>query len=142
MIAGVRAARGVEATPTVRRPISADDERTHVEETFESSVEHGTGHTVVSVRGEVDVATAPALRDRLDEAIAQGPPVLVVDLLGVTFIDSTALGVLIGANKRCAEVGCSMRLVVVEPRIVKIFEITGLTDMFAFRATRDEAVSG
>ncbi len=113
-----------------------------MEETFESSVEHGSGYTVVSVRGEVDVATAPALGGRLDEAIGQGPPVLVVDLLGVTFIDSTALGVLIGANKRCEEVGCSMRLVVAEPRIVKIFEITGLTDMFAIRATRDQAVSG
>lgn len=119
-----------------------DNERTHVEETFESSVEHGAGYAVVSVAGELDVATAPVLRDRLEETIQEGPGVLVVDLLRVTFIDSTALGVLIGAQKESTAQGVELRLVVGEPRITKIFEITGLTDLFTIRSTREEAVEG
>lgn len=117
-----------------------DDERTHVEETFDSTAEHGSGVSVVSVAGEVDVATAPALQTRLDEAIDRASPLVVADLSKVTFIDSTALGVLIGARERCAGAGMTMRLVVAEPRILKIFDITGLTELFDIRSTRAEAV--
>ena len=52
---------------------------------------------------------------------------MVLDLLGVTFLDSTALGVVVGAHKRCRELGGELRVVVTDPRLVKIFEITGLT---------------
>ncbi len=113
-----------------------------MEETFECSIEIGADRSVVTVAGEIDVATAPALRERLDEVQATEPAVLIVDLLGVTFIDSTALGVLIGARKQCVAAGGSMRLVIAEPRILKIFEITGLTELFPIRSTRDEAVAG
>jgi len=113
-----------------------------VEDTFESSVEQGDGYTVVSVAGEVDVATAPALRERLDETIGQATSVVVVDLRGVTLIDSTALGVLIGALNRFAAEGGAMRLVITEPRIIKIFEITGLTELFDIRSSRQEAIAG
>ena len=54
----------------------------------------------------------------------------MLDLLGVTFLDSTALGVLVGALKRCRELGGDLHVVVADPRIVKIFEITGLTNVF------------
>jgi len=67
-------------------------------------------------------------------------PLVVADLSKVTFIDSTALGVLIGARERCAGAGMTMRLVVAEPRILKIFDITGLTELFDIRSTRAEAV--
>ena len=113
-----------------------------MKDTFSVSVESEDSSYVVSVTGEVDVATAPALRERLHEVIADGPAVLVVDLLGVTFIDSTALGVLIDALKRSEAVGAVMRIVVSEPRILKVFTITGLTDIFAIRASREEAMAG
>jgi anti-sigma B factor antagonist len=113
-----------------------------VEDTFETAVEHHAGYSVVSVAGEVDVATAPSLRDRLDEASAEGPPLLIVDLLKVTFIDSTALGVLITAHRQAEDAGTGLRLVIAEPRIIKIFEITGLTELFSIRPTRPEAVAG
>ena len=74
-------------------------------ETFGISGEAGHGRAVVSVTGELDVATAPDLRARLDEAIDAGSAVVIVDLLGVTFLDSTALGVLIGALKKCQAAG-------------------------------------
>ena len=85
---------------------------------------------VIAVSGEIDVATAPQLRECLHRVIAQGESTIVLDLLGVTFLDSTALGVLVGALKRCREVGGDLHIVVADPRIVKIFEITGLTNVF------------
>ena len=98
--------------------------------TFDISDQTLDGVAVVSVSGEIDVATAPGLRERLHELIAEDSSTVVVDLLGVTFLDSTALGVLVGAHKRCREAGGELRLVVTEPRIMKVFEITGLTEVF------------
>jgi anti-sigma B factor antagonist len=94
---------------------------------FEIEVRSGTATPVVAVRGEVDVATAPQLREGLQRVIADGASTVILDLLGVTFLDSTALGVLVGAHKRCRELGGELRVVVADPRLVKIFEITGLT---------------
>jgi anti-sigma B factor antagonist len=94
---------------------------------------------VVAVAGEIDVATAPQLRECLHGVIAGGHATLVLDLLEVTFLDSTALGVLVGALKRCRELGGELHVVVVDPRIMKIFEITGLTKVFTIADTLDAA---
>ena len=72
------------------------------------------------------MATAPQLREALHGVIAQGQATVVLDLLGVTFLDSTALGVLVGGLKRCRELGGELHVVVADARIRKIFEITGL----------------
>jgi len=113
-----------------------------VTESFEISEKVRSGHTVVSVVGELDVATAPDLRLRLDDAIDRAlQNAVVVDLLAVTFIDSTALGVLISGLKRSQGAGGELRIVVAEPRILKIFEITGLTDVFSIFPTIDEATA-
>lgn len=96
------------------------------------------GATVVTVTGEVDVATAPALRDRLDQVA--GKDGVVVDLAGVTFIDSTGLGVLIGVRKRYADDGRELRLVVDEPRILRVFTISGLTELFSIHPSLDLAL--
>ena len=113
-----------------------------MKEISEVSKEGGSGYVLVSVVGEVDMTTAPQLRDRLSEAVAERVPTVVVDLVGVTFIDSTALGVLIEAKKLCDSEGGTMRIAVSEPRIIKIFEITGLTEVFDIRPTRDQAIVG
>lgn len=113
-----------------------------MEDTFESSVERSAGYTVVAVAGELDVATAPDLRGRLEETFAQEPAVVVVDLLRVTFIDSTALGVLIEARKEQVAQGRHLRIVIADPRIMKVFQITGLTDLFDIHPTREDAVAG
>jgi len=97
------------------------------------------GVPVVSVVGEIDVATAPLLRERLRDRMDAGSSTVVVDLLDVTFLDSTALGVLVGAVKRCHEAGGELRLVVDQPRILKLFEITGLTDVFSIHSTPEAA---
>jgi len=106
-----------------------------VEHDIEIGVERRDGSTVVAARGEVDVATAPALREGLDTALDEGVGTVVVDLTGVTFIDSTGLGVLIGTRKRCLDAGRELRVVVTEPRILKVFEITGLTELFAIHGS-------
>jgi len=95
---------------------------------IEERSEHGA--TIVAVSGEIDVATAPQLQESLHALIAQGRASLVIDLLAVTFLDSTALGVLVGALKRCREQGGELQLVVADARIMKIFEITGLLTVF------------
>jgi anti-sigma B factor antagonist len=88
------------------------------------------GVPVITVAGEIDVASAPQLREALHKVIADGHTTVVLDLLAVTFLDSTALGVLVGALKRCRELGGELHVVVTDPRIMKIFEITGLTKVF------------
>jgi len=85
---------------------------------------------VISVIGEIDVATAPQLRESLHGVIAAGRATVVLNLLEVTFIDSTALGVLVGGLKRCRELGGELHVVVADARIRKIFEITGLNKVF------------
>ena len=76
------------------------------------------------------MATAPQLRESLHRVIASGQATVVLDMLGVTFLDSTALGVLVGGLKRCREVGGELYVVVADARIRKIFEITGLNKVF------------
>jgi anti-sigma B factor antagonist len=78
----------------------------------------------------------------LESALGRGTAVLVVDLLGVSFIDSTALGALIGGLRASRQSGTALRLVVSEPRILKIFEITGLDGVFTVAPTLAEAVAG
>jgi anti-sigma B factor antagonist len=90
---------------------------------------------VLTVTGEIDVATAPQLRESLHGVIVQGQATVVLDLLAVTFLDSTALGVLVGGLKRCRELGGELHVVVADDRIRKIFEITGLDKVFPLPRT-------
>jgi len=99
-------------------------------------------YTVLAVRGEVDVYTAPRLRERLIELVSQGSHQVVVDLEGVDFLDSTGLGVLVGGLKRLRSHDGDMILVCTQPRILKVFEITGLTKVFAIHDSVDAAVAG
>lgn len=113
-----------------------------MEQAFGISEECVDGTSVVTVSGEVDVATAPAVRDCLDQVISRDRGPVVVDLVGVTFIDSTGLGVLIGAHRRCGELGRVLHVVVVEQRIRKVFEITGLTELFPIHPSLRLALAG
>ena len=95
---------------------------------------------VVAVRGEIDLFTAPELRQALTECIEQGKRRVVVDLTDTTFLDSTALGVLIGAVKRLRSRDGSLVIVNTDANIAKTFEITGLDQIFTILDTRDAAV--
>ena len=95
-----------------------------VDLTYETSTHEGW--SVLAVEGEIDVATAGQLREQVNAMIANGARSLVVDLNGVEFMDSTGLGVLVGAHKRLAELEGSMRVVCTQPTILKVFSLTGL----------------
>ncbi len=99
------------------------------------------GWAVLAVGGEVDVATAPRLREKLIELVNDGHHQIVVDLSAVEFLDSTGLGVLVGALKRVRTHDGDLALVCTESRVLKVFEITGLTKVFAMYASVDEAVA-
>jgi anti-sigma B factor antagonist len=94
---------------------------------------------VVAVSGEVDVYSAPALRDGLTELLEAGTSV-VVDLTDVGFLDSTGLGALVAARTTAAEHGASLPLVCTHQRILKLFTITGLDGVFRIHASVPEAL--
>ncbi len=96
---------------------------------------------VVAVRGEIDLFTAPELKQVLAESIEGGRTRIVVDLSETTFLDSTALGVLIGAVKRLRSREGALAIVNTDDNIAKTFEITGLDQIFTILATREEALS-
>jgi anti-sigma B factor antagonist len=87
-------------------------------------------HMVLEVGGEVDVYTAPRLRERLVELVEAGSRSVVVDLGRVEFLDSTGLGVLIGALKRLRAAGGDLALVCNHERLLKTFRITALDRVF------------
>src|SRR5437762_2765901 len=98
-------------------------------------------YTVLAVKGEVDVYTAPRLREKLVEMVSQGKHKIVVDLEGVDFLDSTGLGVLVGGLKRLPTHEADLTLVCTQHRILKVFEIPGPTKVSAIHDTVDAAVA-
>ena len=99
------------------------------------------GTTVVAVGGEIDVYTAPKLRDKITELVGAGVYHLVVDLEAVEFLDSTGLGVLVGGLKKVRAHDGSLRLVCTQDRLLKIFRITGLAKVFDIHQSADAAVA-
>jgi anti-sigma B factor antagonist len=95
---------------------------------------------VVTVEGELDVATVPALRDELTRIDGEGAQDIVVDLLAVPFLDSAALGLLVEWSKRMQARGGVFRLVCADRRIARIIEITGLERVLRRHTTLREAL--
>ena len=106
-----------------------------------STDELDAGTAVVALTGEIDLYTAPELKQELVRLIDTGVRALVVDLSTTTFLDSTTLGVLISGVKRLRPVRGRLELVVVDPAIRKVFEITGLDRVFALHETRAAALA-
>lgn len=99
------------------------------------------GWIVVAASGEIDVATAPELRDQLVALITDGSAHVIMDLEDVDFIDSTGLGVLVGAVRRARAADGDVRLVCTNSRILKIFGVTGLDEVFTVADSIDDAAS-
>ena len=98
------------------------------------------GCPVIAMSGEHDLSTAPDLRARLHD-LGEGSAV-IIDLDGMTFVDSSILGVLVGALRRSRERDVPFGLVLgleAHPAIRRIFELTGLHDVFPIYASRAEA---
>jgi anti-sigma B factor antagonist len=88
------------------------------------------GFTVIEIGGEIDVYTAPKLRERLVSLVESGSYRLIADMENVEFLDSTGLGVLVGGLKRVRAHEGWIDLVCTQSRILRIFRITGLNRVF------------
>jgi anti-sigma B factor antagonist len=99
------------------------------------------GIEVIDVRGEIDIYTAPRLRELLINLVSRGSYQLVVNLDKVGFLDSTGLGVLVGGLRRVRAHDGSLDLVCTQEPILKIFRITGLTEVFGIYETVDQAIA-
>jgi anti-anti-sigma factor len=82
---------------------------------------------VLAVVGEVDMATAPVLRERLIGVLRVDPPeVIEVDLTGATFLDCAGVGALVAARNAALQVGCRLRVCHLQPIVRRLLEVTGL----------------
>ena len=138
---GSTPARGAHGSANAR-PLE-DDGRMALEDFVDLKLDHHTkdGIEIVDVEGEIDVYTAPRLRELLIELVNSGFYQLVVNMEKVEFLDSTGLGVLVGGLKRVRAHDGSLNLVCTQERILKIFRITGLTKVFGIHDTVDEAIT-
>lgn len=102
---------------------------------------HDGDRTVIAVAGEIDVYTAPKLREAMTALVDEGRGHLVIDLEDVEFMDSTGLGVLVGGLKRVRGIDGSLDIVCTHERLLKIFRITGLNKVFDLYDSQAEALA-
>jgi len=86
----------------------------------------GSDRYVITVSGEVDLATSPELDTTIIAAIESGTSSVAIDLTDVSFMDSSGLGVIVRCLKRCREADKDLDLVITNERVLKVFGITGL----------------
>ena len=101
------------------------DERTHV----------------ISLRGELDVSTVPALAEPLRKAIAAGKTAVAIDLSELTFLDSTGLMVLLNGLRRVIRQGGRLAIACTNPTVLRLFEITGTESTFTIVDSREAALA-
>jgi anti-sigma B factor antagonist len=94
--------------------------------TMQIATTPGSDRYVITVSGEVDLASSPELDTAIILAIESGSSALVIDLADVSFMDSSGLGVIVRGLKRCREADKDLDLVITNERVLKVFGITGL----------------
>jgi anti-sigma B factor antagonist len=97
--------------------------------------------SVVDVAGEVDVFSAPELAEQLTQLFDAGRRTVVVDLTSVTFLDSTGLGTLVAARNRAEEAGGQLPIIGSGERVLKLFRITGLDEVFEIYPSIEAAIT-
>ncbi len=101
--------------------------------------QHGN-QTIVTLRGELDLATQGTFRAQVIDLIVSGANHLVIDLSALDFLDSTGLGALIGIRRRTHALQGSMVLVCPTHAVLELFAIAGLEKVFDIRPTLDAAL--
>lgn len=104
------------------------------------SVLRRPARTIARLEGELDIATVPALRERLLGVLSPGPRLLIIDLYGVSFCDVAGLAVLVGTQRRATARGIVVRLVAPRPQLAKLLRITGLDHRLTICATLADAL--
>jgi len=102
----------------------------------ETRLEHG--YTVVTPHGEIDLSTVEQFREELNELLIQGRVHLLVDFDDTTFLDSLAVGALIGARRKAQAFNGSVGIVCTRERLLKLFNVTQLDRIFTITATVEE----
>jgi anti-sigma B factor antagonist len=105
-------------------------------------VEDHEGWAVARASGDLDLTTAPRLRERVVQVVTGGQPRVVLDLQDVDFVDSTGLGVLVGLLKRTRSQGGDLRLVSTRSGLRKVLELTALEHALPLSDTVDDAIRG
>jgi anti-sigma B factor antagonist len=96
---------------------------------------------VVAFSGELDLSTAPVLREELLQALCVPASDIVVDLREVVFMDSTGLGLLIGAHRRAQAAGASVRVVCTQPDLLRVLRVSGLDQVLTVDTSIGDAVA-
>ena len=133
----------IRAVGAPDRPRSTYGVTEHLTESppFRAELARPTGDiAVVALSGEVDLYTAPEFHETLLRGVADGARRIVVDLSAVTFLDSTALGVLVGGAQRLPDDG-ALLIVCGDDRLRRTLEIVGLDRVFAVHPTLEEALA-
>ena len=107
----------------------------------QESIAVGSDCAVLQITGEVDVYTAPQLREQVIQLVDGGVRHIIADLRGVDFLDSTGLGALVGSLKRLRTHDGSFKVVASDGRTLRIFQITGLTRAFAVHSSVLDAMT-
>lgn len=123
--------------PAVGNPTNDSHTRSAAVALSQRELDGGTG--VLEAQGDLDLSSAPKLKWALADLLEGGHANVVIDLSGVGFIDSTALGVLVGAQRNRG--GTRMALVCANADVLKIFELTGLDGTFEIFSTFEEALT-
>jgi anti-sigma B factor antagonist len=100
------------------------------------------GITVVAPTGRLDIAGAPALKEAIEEVVKNGPPRIVIDMEGVSFVDSTGLGSVISALKQVRGSQGELRLAAPNQQARVVLELTTLDRVFPYYATVEDALTG
>lgn len=98
----------------------------------------GSDRYVITVSGEVDLATSPELDVAIIAAIDSGTSSVAIDLTDVSFMDSSGLGVIVRGLKRCREADIDLDLVITNERVLKVFGITGLDQVIPIHASIED----
>ncbi|MBV9455666.1 MAG: STAS domain-containing protein [Rubrobacter sp.] len=107
---------------------------------FKASIdEHADAYSVVAVRGEVDLHTAPKVQYAIERG-SEGVKAVIVDMSGIAFMDSTALSTLMRAKESLEERGVSLRLTTPSGAVKRIFAVTGFEDYFDIYPSREAAI--
>jgi anti-sigma B factor antagonist len=105
-----------------------------------TSVTYHHGIAVLAISGEMDLASAPAVEDAIAEVMAEDPPSLIIDLLGVQFLGSVGVGVLVKARDKFVD--CERFSVVAQGRITsRVIQLLALDRVLSLQATVEEALS-
>jgi anti-sigma B factor antagonist len=98
--------------------------------------------TVVSPRGRLDMASAPAFRDQMRDLVSTGSSCLVVDLANVTFVDSSGLGAVIGGLRLARQAGGDLRIACPTDQVRMVLDITSLDRVLRPYPSLEEATDG